>query len=142
MSMHLEKPYLTTISTKKSSTKITKAKQLELEHGWKERNKMLKSIGLPKESFEQYMEWVFGKGKKTTSSAMVKSAPKQNQRKVTTKSSPPIIPAEWYKTATAAKEANVYTGDKMLGVATMHKSNMVPVFSDDSAKDISKMRRG
>lgn len=36
----------------------------------------------------------------------------------------------------------VYTGTEMIGIATMHKSNLVPVFSTDSAKDISKMRRG
>ena len=35
----------------------------------------------------------------------------------------------------------VYTGTKVKGIATMHKSNAVPVFSDEEAKDISKMRR-
>jgi len=35
----------------------------------------------------------------------------------------------------------VYTGTKVLGIATMHKSNAVPVFSDEQAVDISKMRR-
>src|SRR6185312_11776888 len=34
------------------------------------------------------------------------------------------------------KEAPVYTGTKMKGVATMHKSNSAPVFSDDEAVDI------
>jgi len=34
-----------------------------------------------------------------------------------------------------------YTGDKMLGVATMHKSNLVPIFSDDNAVEVSQMRR-
>jgi len=38
-------------------------------------------------------------------------------------------------------EGNVYTGDKMRGVATMHKSNAVPVFNDTQAKEISSMRR-
>ena len=37
--------------------------------------------------------------------------------------------------------AKVYTGTKVKGIATMHKSNAVPVFSDEEAKDISKMRR-
>lgn len=36
----------------------------------------------------------------------------------------------------------VYTGTKMIGVAVMHKSNSVPVFSSDDAKEITKMRRG
>lgn len=43
--------------------------------------------------------------------------------------------------ATKSKE-RVYTGDKMIGVATMHKSNSVPVFSKDDAVDVAKMRRG
>lgn len=34
-----------------------------------------------------------------------------------------------------------YTGDKILGIAAMHKSNLVPVFNDESAVDISHMRR-
>ena len=34
-----------------------------------------------------------------------------------------------------------YTGNKIKGIGTMHKSNAVPVFSDEEAKDISKMRR-
>ena len=35
----------------------------------------------------------------------------------------------------------IYTGTKVKGIATMHKSNAVPVFSDEEAIDISKMRR-
>ena len=35
----------------------------------------------------------------------------------------------------------VYTGDKMLGIATLHKSNAVPVFQAEDAVEISKMRR-
>jgi hypothetical protein len=34
-----------------------------------------------------------------------------------------------------------YTGNKIKGIGTMHKSNAVPVFSDQEAKDISSMRR-
>lgn len=39
------------------------------------------------------------------------------------------------------KQSPKYTGSKMLGVSTLHKSNGVPVFSDEEIKDISKMRR-
>ena len=35
----------------------------------------------------------------------------------------------------------VYTGTKIIGIGTMHKSNAVPIFSDDEAKDIASMRR-
>ena len=44
----------------------------------------------------------------------------------------------------SAKERNVYSGERqLLGIATMHKSNMVPIFADkkDDAKDIASMRR-
>lgn len=34
-----------------------------------------------------------------------------------------------------------YTGSKVKGIGTMHKSNAVPIFSDEEAIDISKMRR-
>ena len=34
-----------------------------------------------------------------------------------------------------------YTGTKVKGIGTMHKSNAVPIFSDEEAQDISKMRR-
>ena len=43
-------------------------------------------------------------------------------------------------TATKASP-KVYTGDKMLGIATLHKSNAVPVFQAEDAVEISKMRR-
>jgi len=34
-----------------------------------------------------------------------------------------------------------YTGEAMLGTATMHKSNGVPVFSKESIVEINTMRR-
>lgn len=45
--------------------------------------------------------------------------------------------------APCAKPADkVYTGTKMLGIGTLHKSNAVPVFNSEEAVDIAKMRRG
>jgi hypothetical protein len=35
----------------------------------------------------------------------------------------------------------VYTGDKMIGIGTLHKSNAVPIFTDEDAKDQASMRR-
>lgn len=40
------------------------------------------------------------------------------------------------------QEPQQYSGErKLIGIATMHKSNMVPVFDEQSAVDIAKMRR-
>lgn len=43
--------------------------------------------------------------------------------------------------AVRTKDIPQYTGTKILGIGTMHKSNAVPVFSSDEAVEISKMRR-
>ena len=43
-----------------------------------------------------------------------------------------------------AKERKIYSGERqLLGIATMHKSNMVPVFADnkEQAVEIAQMRR-
>jgi hypothetical protein len=42
----------------------------------------------------------------------------------------------------STKQIPQYTGTKIIGIGTMHKSNAVPIFSDEEAQDISKMRRG
>jgi hypothetical protein len=39
------------------------------------------------------------------------------------------------------KETNTYTGDKLIGIGSLHKSNLVPVFKEDEAKDLASMRR-
>ena len=44
--------------------------------------------------------------------------------------------------AISSKQIPKYTGTKMLGIGTLHKSNGVPVFSEQEAHDIATMRRG
>lgn len=45
------------------------------------------------------------------------------------------------KGSTAPVPKKEYTGDKIVGIAAMHKSNLVPIFNDDAAKDVASMRR-
>jgi|TARA_R110002072_G_scaffold52052_1_gene139206 hypothetical protein len=55
----------------------------------------------------------------------------------------PLSNTVTYSSKSKKREANVYDGERvLLGIATMHKSNMVPVFSKADATDIAKMRRG
>jgi hypothetical protein len=42
----------------------------------------------------------------------------------------------------SSKPVPQYTGTKMLGIGVMHKSNSVPIFSDQEAVEIATMRRG
>lgn len=39
------------------------------------------------------------------------------------------------------RESPVYTGDKMIGIGQMHKSNAVPIFAAEDAEAIARMRR-
>ena len=55
--------------------------------------------------------------------------------------SPPIASLDTGFVACTKTFQNTYTGDKMKGIGTMHKSNAVPIFTDKEAKDISSMRR-
>jgi hypothetical protein len=43
--------------------------------------------------------------------------------------------------ASTYRDSPVYTGTKVKGIGTMHKSNAVPIFSDEEAVAISNMRR-
>ena len=43
---------------------------------------------------------------------------------------------------TGKKPVMQYTGDAMIGIGQLHKSNAVPIFTAEDAVDISKMRRG
>ena len=41
------------------------------------------------------------------------------------------------------KQEFTYTGErKLIGIGLLHKSNLVPVWDEQDAKEISKMRRG
>jgi hypothetical protein len=167
--MHLVGPYLTTTSYKKRKEKITKSKQEEFERGWRDRNVRLKDMGLPKETFEQYMEFVHGRCKKTagqknnrkevaqaTSSSFAKKksetvrnniiessdrSDNKIQDEVCTSDVSVSKLRHWVTGPCSSKPSPIYTGTKVKGIGTMHKSNAVPIFSDDEAKEISSMRR-
>ena len=153
--MHLDLR-LTTTSTKKRKEKITKAKQAELEQGWRDRNQRLKDMHLPKETFDQYMEWVYGRGKKekakktgedrTKAKATIirqgsRACQEETQLDSTSPGTNNATAASWLRSDCPLKPSPTYSGTEMIGVSQMHKSNMVPVFSDEEIKDISKMRR-
>ena len=55
--------------------------------------------------------------------------------------SPPIVSLNTGFVTCTKKFQNCYTGNKMKGIGTMHKSNAVPIFTDNEAKEISSMRR-
>jgi hypothetical protein len=133
LSMHLEGPWLSTTGKRKGKKKFASAeharKARELDESWKELQK----------------KWAVEAEDKKRTRAM--SAPALSSLNYSL-----AIPEGRNTTAhiksvntglgnAALKPAKQYTGTKVKGIATMHKSNAVPVFSDEEAIDISKMRR-
>lgn len=161
MTMHIVGPWLTNTSTKKRQQKVTKAQQEEIECGWRERNSRLKEMGLPKETLEQYTDWLYGRVKKEktkacnrgVSTTTVTSSTKEYLQNKKSKDKCPEQEVKgevednhrslglWITGPVSSKPSPVYTGTKVKGIGTMHKSNAVPIFSDEEAVDISKMRR-
>ena len=54
---------------------------------------------------------------------------------------PTVIKAKFTPHQGTARRVQQYTGDQIVGIGTMHKSNAVPVFSNEEAEDLAKMRR-
>lgn len=128
MTMHLHHPSLSLSGKKKGKKKFRNAEEArkarELDESW---------------------------------AAMQKKWGIDNTKKVAKKSSEPLQ----YKLSTPAgretqkvasrdtghlgavrtKDIPQYTGTKIKGIGTMHKSNAVPIFSDEEAVEISRMRR-
>jgi hypothetical protein len=129
--MHLEGPWLSTTGKRKGKQKFASAEAKR------------KSEQLDKEWQELQKRWGVEAEEKKRARAM--SAPSLSGNYSLT------IPAGRNTTAhiksvdtggnATLKAPKVYTGTKVKGIATMHKSNAVPVFSDEQAVDISRMRR-
>ena len=80
---------------------------------------------------------VYGKYKPTFKTLQTRPAPPRRDEGVVYKSAD-----EWSMSgSTARKEPQKYTGTLIKGIATMHKSNAVPVIDQQHAEDISRMRR-
>ena len=144
MTMSMCGPGLTTTSYKKrKQSKRTKNQQLQFVQQHREYNKSMKRIHAHDQmmSLEDYDLYVRGLWKPKVKATKFKeykpTATFTEQRKQ--------YPSAGNGVGIAVKkEAIQYTGErKLLGIATMHKSNMVPIFEDQKhqAIEIARMRR-
>ena len=131
MTMHLMHPSFSMTGKKKGKQKFRNAeearKSRELDASWKELQK--------KWGVEEHE-----RKRKSALAAPVYSAPKPFYRGAEEPKIPSLNGGRDMAPA-VKREAPVYTGTKIIGIGTMHKSNAVPIFSDDDAKAISSMRR-
>lgn len=126
--MHLAHPALTMGGKRKGKQKFRNAEEArkarELAEEW-ERNQAKWASMSPKVSVPKDRNWSY---------KLPVPVGRETQR----------IPskADTVLGAVTIKQTPQYTGDKILGIATMHKGNAVPVFTPEQAVDISRMRRG
>ncbi len=158
MTMHLQRG-LSTINTRKRKVKITKAKMAELEVRWREHNKRMKQTHMHHmryDTLEEYIDYCYGRIKRPDPRDRSQFKPRKietnwraEQDKDHRKKYPSLMEQQMkdgtYKNSgdgMRKKESMKYTGDLIQGIATMHKSNAVPVMKGtDQAKDIARMRR-
>ena len=148
MSMHLVGPYMTTTNYKKRKQKrITDNQRVKLEQEWRAYNKRMRKMNCHSaqfDTFEQYLSYVRGEHKPQKSAEDLTFNP-QKSAEPYRRETPNIPSIDTDKFAPCAKKESMkYTGERqLLGIATMHKSNMVPVFADnkEQAVEIAQMRR-
>lgn len=128
--MHLEGPWLSTTGKKKSKRKFASAeharKARELDESWKE---LLKRQGAEQEDRKR--------------KRAMEAEPLSYKLSAPVGRSTAHIPSRNTGEVGVAtyKAPPQYTGTKVKGIGTMHKSNAVPIFSDEEAVQISSMRR-
>ena len=130
MSMHLHHPSLSLNGRKKGKVKFRNAdearKARELDASWRELQK----------------KWEVDAEEKKRMRAMKAEPLVYKLSAPAGRSTTHHIPSRNTGGNATLAAPKVYTGTKVKGIATMHKSNAVPVFSDEEAIEISRMRRG
>jgi hypothetical protein len=139
--MHLVQG-MSSLNTKKRKKKLTEKKLQELEVEWRKYNKRMRQSGCHSAQFENFKDYVAycqGTYKPTLKGVAGTYKPDEGYRRETK-----YIPSRGDGVGNGLKkEAPKYTGDEIAGIATMHKSNAVPIRKDDKqgAIDIANMRR-
>ena len=139
--MHLVRG-MTSLNLKKPKVKITKKRMLELKEEHRLHNKKYKNdkhlAPHMVMDFDTYIKFRFGKLKhKKKDRGEYRGEPIINNRPVLNRTETKVEPH-----VCAKKEPKVYDGErKLIGIGILHKSNLVPIFDEEHAKDLSKMRR-
>jgi hypothetical protein len=146
MSMHLVGPYMTTTSYKKRKSKKLSQKRLdELQVEWRQYNKRMRKNNmhsLQYDTFDDYLSYVQGNPPKRKQKQEAKTyAPTQSYVRHT-ESYPSLKTTDSVPGFCPKKETSKYTGDLIIGIGTMHKSNLVPIMrGTKQAEELAKMRR-
>ena len=138
MTMHLIQG-ISTLNTRKPKFKMTKAKESSWREDFAIYNRELKRQGQPRLTWEQYVDMRLGKVKASKPEFKTLTVSNTHPRYQDRVELPSL---EVVTGNTNRRESMKYTGTLVKGIATMHKSNAVPVIDEEQMKDISRMRRG
>lgn len=141
MTMHIVKGVYTTSKKPKKKKKAEKVSFSAMELEWRKYNKDMRKShchNLQFATLKDYIEYRSSKSKKFTKEFKEYVPEKTFERKQQKYAS---IPPTATDISFSKPERKEYTGDYIVGIATMHKSNSVPVGRDDNPKDYSTMRR-
>lgn len=128
MSMHLVGPWLTTTGKKKGKKKFASAEQ----------KRKLEQLALTQKKMrEQYGVVDSTPSRKSNPAVNILTTNTTPYRRET----PKIESLPFTGDACYRMPDKVYTGTLIKGIATMHKSNAVPILNEQEATDISRMRR-
>jgi hypothetical protein len=130
MTMHLAHPSLSMGGKRKGKVKFRNAEEArkarELDQSWSELQK----------------KWGVEADEKKRKRAMSQPTLDYKLSAPVGRSTSNNIPSRVTAGGSTSSVHKVYTGNKILGIGTMHKSNAVPIFSDEQAVEIATMRRG
>ena len=140
MTMHLAKGFSTLRTNRKFSPKMTKANVSKWTREMHEFNRLQKQLGQPKLTFDEYVLYAHGKLHKKPANN-IKSVHSNNNSGYR-RDTPDYPSCTSGGGLTPKPQRMEYTGTLVKGIATMHKSNAVPIIDDQQAKDIANMRRG
>lgn len=140
MTMSLARGLTTIRTTKRKKKPLTQGQLEKLQIQWRQHNKDMRRRNMHNMQFKEFDDYVaYTRGEykpKQTKQEFkpLESVPHTRQ----TKHIPSYTSAGGFAPCTK-KETMQYTGERRLvGIATMHKSNMVPIFEDDNDKNGSK----
>ena len=103
----------------------------------KEYNRIMRKYGSVEMSEKEYLRYRQGRMKVKTKAVFGPMHATTLVRQTTQKPSEETFS----KDNGTYKQPKEYTGDRLLGIGMLHKSNLVPIFSKDEAIEISTMRR-
>jgi hypothetical protein len=110
--------------------------------GYIPKSKLKKLTRAQQEQKEQWLESINKISEKRYSrNPVIKTKLPLNEKAFFRRQTPPIASLDTGFVPCTKKMENSYTGDKIKGIGTMHKSNAVPIFTDNEAKEIASMRR-